>query len=79
MKVSNCCGARPRSNGYCDSSDLGICPECREHCEYEDGEDEETTELKDKMKYIYQNYPNLDYVNPEYRKYHGQIKRDDND
>ena len=39
MKVSNCCGAVPRSNGDCDSMDLGICPECKEHCEYvEEGE-----------------------------------------
>lgn len=79
MKVSSCCGARPRSNGDCDSSDLGICPECREHCEYEDEEDEEAKELRQMMKETYNAYPHLDHVNPEYRKYHGQIKPKDND
>ena len=29
MKISNCCGA---SN--IDFEDYGICPECREHCEF---------------------------------------------
>ena len=33
-KVSNCCGAYPVGNGDCDSSDLGFCPECKEHCDY---------------------------------------------
>ncbi len=32
--VSDCCGAEPLGNGDCDSSDIGICPECGEHCEY---------------------------------------------
>ena len=32
---SNCCGVLPKGNGDSDSSDLGICPECGEHCEYE--------------------------------------------
>jgi len=30
MKISECCGAEP----ILDSDDLGICPECKEHCEY---------------------------------------------
>ena len=76
--ISNCCGAYPKSNGDNDSSDYGICPECGEHCEFIDEEDSETEDLKATMKAIYTNYPNLDYVNPEYRKYHGQIKKDDN-
>jgi hypothetical protein len=33
-KVSNCCGAYPRGNGDCDTEDLGICSDCKEHCEY---------------------------------------------
>lgn len=42
MKISNCCGASPKSNGDCDTEDFGICPECREHCEYiEEDEDNE--------------------------------------
>jgi len=32
--VSSCCGAEPRGNGDCDSSDFGICPDCKDHCEY---------------------------------------------
>lgn len=32
--VSNCCCAPPRGNGDRDSSDIGICAECGEHCEY---------------------------------------------
>jgi hypothetical protein len=34
MKVSECCGVSPVGNGDCDTSDIGICPECGEHCEY---------------------------------------------
>jgi hypothetical protein len=32
--VSNCCGALPRGDGDNDSEDYGICPDCKEHCEY---------------------------------------------
>ena len=32
--VSNCCGAAPISNGDNDSTDFGICPDCGEHCDY---------------------------------------------
>lgn len=32
--VSNCCGASPKSNGDMDTMDLGICPDCKEHCTY---------------------------------------------
>lgn len=45
MKVSDCCGAPPRSNGDCDTSDYGICPDCGDHCEYIEDEDEDE-ELK---------------------------------
>ena len=41
MKVSDCCGAPPRSNGDCDTSDYGICPDCGEHCEYVEEEETE--------------------------------------
>jgi hypothetical protein len=36
MIVSNCCGAPAVEN----SEDIGICPDCLEHCEFVD-EDEE--------------------------------------
>ena len=36
-KVSECCGAEP----ILDSDDLGICPECKEHCEYVKNEEDE--------------------------------------
>jgi len=39
MIVSNCCGASNRSNGDNDFSEFGICPECGEHCEFEDDEE----------------------------------------
>jgi hypothetical protein len=41
MKVSDCCGAEPYSNGDCDTMDIGICPECHEHCEYVEIDEEE--------------------------------------
>jgi hypothetical protein len=34
--VSSCCGSLPRGNGDSDSSDIGICPDCGDHCEYVD-------------------------------------------
>jgi hypothetical protein len=37
--VSSCCGASPRGNGDSDLSDIGICSECGEHCEYIEEED----------------------------------------
>ena len=43
MKVSDCCGAYPVSNGDNDTIDIGICPDCGDHCEYvEEDEDSET-------------------------------------
>lgn len=32
--ISDFCGAEPRGNGDSDSSDIGICSECGDHCEY---------------------------------------------
>ena len=34
LHISNCCGVPSKSNGDGNTSDIGICPECREHCEY---------------------------------------------
>lgn len=39
-KYSDCCGAPVYSNGDCDTEDFGICPDCKEHCEYEESCDE---------------------------------------
>ncbi len=67
MKVSNCCGHPPVGN----SEEMGICPDCKEHCEYID---DDPYGYKESMKIIYQNYPHLDMVSPKYRAYYGQIK-----
>lgn len=34
FSLSDCCGAEPRSNGDMDTKDIGICPECGDHCDY---------------------------------------------
>jgi len=34
-RVTDCCGAPPVGA----SEDMGLCPECKEHCEYVDDED----------------------------------------
>lgn len=34
LHISDCCGAAPRGNGDCDSSDFRICSDCHDHCEY---------------------------------------------
>ncbi len=42
MKYSNCCGVADTgiSIDGPDFSDIGICPECKEHCEFEEEEEE---------------------------------------
>lgn len=38
--ISSCCGATPRNfDNDCDSTDIGICPQCGEHCDWEDEEE----------------------------------------
>jgi hypothetical protein len=37
MKVSECCGEPPVDISY----EIGICPACREHCEYEEIDEDE--------------------------------------
>lgn len=39
VKVSDCCGAEAAGNGDSDSEDIGICPDCGEHCEYIDSDE----------------------------------------
>lgn len=50
MKISNCCGASNRSNGDSDFEDIGICPECKEHCEFEEETEEYITAEELKIK-----------------------------
>jgi hypothetical protein len=38
MGYSTCCGAET------DMEEIGICPECLEHCDFEEAEEEEPTE-----------------------------------
>ena len=38
MKVSDCCGASP--DGIDGCKDVGICPDCKEHCEWLEEDDE---------------------------------------
>lgn len=47
MKVSDCCGVPAYSNGDSDTEDIGICPECKEHCEYVDDEEIESVSPED--------------------------------
>lgn len=59
MKVTDCCGVPAYSNGDSDTEDIGICPDCKEHCEYiEDGEsdDEINAEL---VAENYQDHPDF--------------------
>ena len=39
MAISTCCGAET------DMDEIGICPECMEHCDWED-EDEDEEEIQ---------------------------------
>lgn len=41
MLISECCGAEVQGNGDSDCSDIGICPECLEHCEFIEIDEEE--------------------------------------
>lgn len=38
MPYSTCCGA------YTDMEEIGICPDCLEHCDFEDEEEDEVEE-----------------------------------
>ena len=38
MSYSTCCGA------HTTMPEMGICPDCLEHCDWEDEEEEETTQ-----------------------------------
>ena len=38
MHYSTCCGA------YTDMEEIGLCPECLEHCDFEDEDEDEVEE-----------------------------------
>ena len=38
MPISTCCGAET------DMDEIGICPECMEHCDWEEEDEEEPTQ-----------------------------------
>lgn len=40
QKISDCCGATPTDPIMLD---LGICPDCKDHCEFINEEEDETT------------------------------------
>ena len=40
MKISTCCGAET------EYDEIGICPECLEHCDFEDEDEDEIEEDK---------------------------------
>lgn len=42
MPYSDCCGA------YTDMEEMGICPECLEHCGFEDWDEDEEIEETNK-------------------------------
>jgi len=43
MPISTCCGAET------DMEEIGICPECMEHCDWEE-EEEEPTQEEEQLK-----------------------------
>jgi hypothetical protein len=44
MAISTCCGAET------DMEEIGICPECMEHCDFEDEEEDEEEIAKDQKE-----------------------------
>lgn len=44
MNVSDCCGAEMTG----EMVDVGICPECHEHCEVEETEEEDDQTVRDR-------------------------------
>ena len=48
MKISTCCGCET------DMTEIGICPECLEHCDWEDEEELEAVSICGKAPLIMQ-------------------------
>jgi hypothetical protein len=67
MLVSNCCGASNRGNGDSDYAEYGICPECKEHCEFVD-DDDSGDELKVSFVKIELSPKEIIQSTPEYKK-----------
>jgi hypothetical protein len=44
MKISDCCGAPCAGIEGCEET--GICPDCKEHCEWVDDEEDEMNDKK---------------------------------
>jgi hypothetical protein len=44
MAISTCCGAET------DMDEIGICPECMEHCDWEDEKEDEEEIAKDQKE-----------------------------
>jgi len=44
MAISTCCGAET------DMDEIGICPECMEHCDWEDEQEDEEEIAKDQKE-----------------------------
>lgn len=53
--ISECCGAAP----VAESEDLGICPECKEHCEYIEDDDDPVCETCDGERQVWDG-PSMD-------------------
>lgn len=63
-KVTDCCGVPAYSNGDSDTEDIGICPQCGEHCEYIDDEEGEEEEENLSQELLNEHY----YDHPDYLK-----------
>jgi hypothetical protein len=44
MLISTCCGAET------DMTEIGICPECLEHCDFEEEDEDEEEKQKDEQE-----------------------------
>ncbi len=53
--ISECCGAEASGSMI----DIGICPDCKEHCEFVDEEDDFG---EDEVKKLLVNHPTLELV-----------------
>jgi hypothetical protein len=63
MPYSTCCGAHTTMPEY------DICPDCREHCDWEDDDDEtithQATLIQDEIRYESNKHKPDDYDRPE--------------
>lgn len=71
MKVTDCCGYPALSNGDSDTEDIGICPECGEHCEYVNNEEDYTCIELNKST-LPEDHRRVEYVNDNEDTYQGE-------